>query len=204
MRLKLALMRIAGQIEIPRELLETKEPLLLHVSDTPSQIYGELSRFLRKLRPDITIHTGDLSDCVKLEKNPGLLSEHTREARKILRILEQGTKQRVYVTLGNHDDRDVVEAHLTRGEILEEDRILRFGGRTLRAHHYGEALLESPADFNLYGHNFEVRTRRRKGRHFLNGVEGIHVITLQTFRVYTLSYPWMTNDYRYRRRGVGL
>ena len=52
---------VFGRIYIPDELLGKKN-LILHISDTPSAIYPALRGLLRKLKPQVILHTGDLCD----------------------------------------------------------------------------------------------------------------------------------------------
>lgn len=51
---------------IPAELADTKGPLLLHISDTPQEIYPYIIKFVQMLQPSYIVHTGDLVDNIKL------------------------------------------------------------------------------------------------------------------------------------------
>jgi hypothetical protein len=57
-------------IHRPEDLLnDVKGPVLLHISDTPSEIYPFIFKIIDVLKPKYIIHTGDLADNVKLEIN---------------------------------------------------------------------------------------------------------------------------------------
>lgn len=80
-------------------------PLLLHLSDTPSQIYPELRRVIATLRPAYIVHTGDLVDNLKLELRPSLARRYDHELRQLFAIAEHSGASRVIVVFGNHDSR---------------------------------------------------------------------------------------------------
>ena len=50
-------------------LNDIKGPVLLHISDTPSEIYPYIFKIIDILKPQYIFHTGDLADNVKLEIN---------------------------------------------------------------------------------------------------------------------------------------
>ncbi|HHI00115.1 MAG TPA: metallophosphoesterase, partial [Thermococcus litoralis] len=50
---------------LPKELLESGEAKIMHISDTPDNIYPFILNLIEKSRPDYIIHTGDLVDNIK-------------------------------------------------------------------------------------------------------------------------------------------
>ena len=50
-------------------LNDIKGPILLHISDTPDDIYNYIFRLINILKPQFVIHTGDLADNIKLGNN---------------------------------------------------------------------------------------------------------------------------------------
>ena len=71
---------------IPKELLENlKGPILLHISDTPVDIYKYIFRIVEKLKPQIIVHTGDLVDNIKLEKYKDKIIQYHKGVAKLLK-----------------------------------------------------------------------------------------------------------------------
>lgn len=202
-KLKHGLYSVLGRIYIPEELLG-RDDLILHFSDTPATIYPALRMLIRKMKPKVIIHTGDLCDNVKLEYNENLMEDFRRDAMKIIRIMEFSPAEEIYIALGNHDDLREMQKMCTRSVILDYPRTLQIRGLDMSISHYHEDVLENPRDYNLYGHNLDRRSQKVRTRWFLNGVCGINVIESNTGRVHELRYPWGTDNYRYRRRKSGL
>lgn len=194
---------VFGRIYIPDELLGKKN-LILHISDTPSAIYPAIRGLLRKLKPQVILHTGDLCDHIKLENNENLMGEFLHDVVKIIRIMEFSSAEEIHITMGNHDKYRALQSLVKKSILHEMDAVLDFGENSYHLSHYYEDVEADPKDFNLYGHNLEDKTEKRRTRWYLNGVEGIHVIERDTGKVHILRYPWGTNDYRYRRRKRGL
>lgn len=194
---------VMGRIYIPEELLE-KRNLILHISDTPSAIYPAVRGLLRKLKPRVIFHTGDLCDHIKLENNEHLMGEYRKDVLKIIRVMEFSSAEEIYVTMGNHDKYRELLPLVKKSKLYELDAVVKIGSYDYHLSHYYEDVEADPKDFNLYGHNLEEKTEKRRTRWYLNGVEGIHVIEEDTGKVHVLRYPWGTNDYRYRKRKSGL
>lgn len=202
-RFKQGVYSILGRIYIPEELLGKKH-LILHISDTPSAIYPAIRGLIRKLKPEVIFHTGDLCDHIKLENNENLMGEFKRDVLKIIRIMEFSAAQDIHITLGNHDKYRELLQLVKRSTLHEMDAVIQYGEYSYHLSHYFEDVESDPKDFNLYGHNPVAKTGKVRTRWFLNGVEGIHVIEKDTGKVHVLRYPWGTNDYRYRRSKRGL
>lgn len=194
---------VLGRIYIPEELLG-KKPVALHISDTPSAIYGALRSLIRILKPQVIFHTGDLCDHIKLENNENLMDEYQQDVVKILRIMEFSSAKDIHITMGNHDKYAVLKPLVKRSVLHELSAVVKLGDFSYHLSHYYEDVEVDPKDFNLYGHNLEAETEKVRTKWFLNGVMNIHVIELDSGKVHKLRYPWGTNDYRYRRRRRGL
>lgn len=193
-----------GRIYVPKELRENREKKVLHLSDTPSVIFPRIRRLIELVEPDYIIHTGDLSDELKIENKKKLIAEYLRLMPKIVKIMEESSAERVIIALGNQDDETAVRQVCTRSTVMDCSGILELEGVRFQLAHFPEEVQEHPEAFNLYGHNLELSSHREKGQVFLNGVQNIHVITLESKKVFTLRYPGATNDYRYRRKKFGL
>ena len=202
-KVKQGVYSIFGRIYIPEEILG-KSDLLLHISDTPSQVFPAVRKLIRKLKPKVIIHTGDLSDDIKLEFNENLMKDFAREAKKIIRIMEFSSAVDIYIAMGNHDKFREVEKLKERSVLAETGKIVKIGDYDFHFSHYYEDVITEPKDYNLYGHNPLMKNHKVRNRWFLNGVSSINVIDLSTGKVHELRYPWGTDDYRYRRRKRGL
>lgn len=180
---------------ISQELLnELKGPVLLHVSDTPVDIYRYIFRIIDTLKPKYIVHTGDLADNIKLGLYKDKIDWYYSGVKKLINGLEKNEHTTVFYTLGNHDDYDTVCALSKRGIIVEEGP-LEVDGCNLTVSHYYRAY-PNEADFNLYGHSFKPAHYIRKGTIGLNGLLNINIIDLSTKRVFHLNYPMGTNGSR--------
>ncbi len=180
---------------VPEEMLASSRPRVLHVSDTPGNVYPFLFRLIEKLQPEYLIHTGDFLDEIKLENRPGQLVEYRPRLRKLLQQLEALPVGTIYLIPGNHDDLNAVEQSVTRSKILPEKSWIEIEATSFFvSHHYEAAELE--ADFFLFGHSLTPDHTRRDTTVILNGIPAIHLISLPAKRVFTLPYPSGTDSAR--------
>ncbi|MFH5834712.1 metallophosphoesterase [Proteiniclasticum sp. C24MP] len=202
-KLKTGVYSALGRIYIPEEI-RGKKDLILHISDTPLAIYPAIRRLIRKMKPKVIIHTGDLADHIKLEFNEHLMNEFLNDARKIIRIMEFSSADEVYLVMGNHDKYRKVKEMVTRSSLVEMSAMMKIEGHDFHLSHYYEDVITDPRDYNLYGHNPEKKNHKVRTRWFLNGVSSINVIEGSSGKVHELRYPWGTDSYRYRRVKSGL
>ena len=170
-------------------LSDIKGPILLHISDTPVDIYNYIFRIIDILKPQFIIHTGDMADNVKLGIYKDKISYYHQGAKKLIEGLEQNEYATIYYVLGNHDDYETVRKLTKKGIILSID-----GCRLTVGHYYRE--YSCNADFNLYGHSFEPGHSIKNGTIDLNGLLNINVIDLSNKGVFHLDYPVGTNGSR--------
>jgi hypothetical protein len=173
---------------------------VLHVSDTPSCLYGFLGRAIRTIRPSWIVHTGDLADEIKLELLPCCRPDYAARVRKLLQLLESSGAE-VYLFMGNHDAADLVRSMVRRSRVFEGAGVVRAGELSLTAAHDVRDILENPGPINLFGHDRTLSSGSREGQLFLNGVEALHLISAATGRTLSVPYPWGTDDARLLRRG---
>ncbi len=181
---------------IPEELLEDGVgPILLHISDTPIDIYNDIFKLIDILKPSYIIHTGDMADNIKLEFQQNRMPSYYMAVKSFIEGLEKSDSE-IYYVMGNHDDYDTVNKLIDKGSILEDGQINICGYRIAVGHYYKE--YSGGIDFNLYGHSFEPKHFQKDGSLGLNGVLNINVIDLSNKKVYHLGYPVGTN----RSRGM--
>lgn len=179
---------------ISQELLnELKGPLLLHVSDTPVDIYQYIFRIVDIVKPKYIVHTGDLADNIKLEIHKYKLDWYCMGVKKLVEGLEKSECSEVYYVMGNHDDYDSVYTLSERGLIINEGHLSIDGYNFNLGHYFKDA---NEVDFNLYGHSFEPGHFKKNGTMGLNGLLNINIIDLSNKKVFHLDYPIGTNGSR--------
>lgn len=188
---------------IPEELRQAKGPILLHISDTPEEIYSYIIKLVEILNPSFIVHTGDMVDNIKLELTPQRIQEYKNSLNKLISRLEESSKASIYYVMGNHDEEEIVKAISKKGIVMVEGHIMIEGMRFYLNHYYQDK--PHKAQYYLYGHSFEPHSYKTQGHVGLNGIQDINVIDLATEKIYTLPYPLGTNQYRKMvLRGIGL
>ncbi|WP_457741653.1 metallophosphoesterase [Thermococcus sp.] len=174
----------------------SKETLVMHVSDTPENVYPFLRMLIEEYKPDVIIHTGDLADNIKLERRPELKPLYAGSLRKLARILK-GSGARLYIVPGNEDDEKTLREFFG-DSLVEPGTVMEIGGKKLALGHCWRDVVDKEADFKLYGHNFKVIPRG------LNAILGVNFIFLPSGRVVKIGYPTGTDTARgYKlRRGL--
>ncbi|SCY39836.1 metallophosphoesterase family protein [Alkaliphilus peptidifermentans] len=184
---------------IPEEFLtQVKGPVLMHISDTPADIYPYIFRIVNKINPQYIIHTGDMVDDIKLEFLKGLKDEYFKSVRKLITKLEESDAI-IYYALGNHDDFNIVSKLSQRGNILTKGDI-KIENLSFHINHYHENN-NGKKDYYLFGHSFTPAHYKGAEHIGLNGLLNINLIDLTTKKVYQLNYPIGTN--RLRRMEMG-
>lgn len=196
---------LRGRIEIDDSLIINKSPLLLHISDTPSQFYPELKRIIKVLDPLYIIHTGDLADNLKCEFKPSLLIKYRHEVKKLLKILNESNAEKVYLALGNHDDYDFIYDNKGRLEICNDACELKFDNiDKLVFSHYPDSIKKPHADIYLFGHDIKPESVFSDLYISLNGINSINIINLETLEITCLKYPLGTDDARLNKNKIGI
>lgn len=173
--------------------------MIMHLSDTPSGIYGYIARLLRRTRPSVIVHTGDLADDIKLELYPGESERYRAAARRLLDIV-RAPHRRVYMVLGNHDDRELLPPAPPDCQVYGGAVTLTLLGASFRISHYIQALREQPASYNLFGHTSTPHSHEDESKRvFLNGMEGIRLIDPRDGAIWQFDYPKGTNEARMLR-----
>ncbi|WP_175058883.1 metallophosphoesterase [Thermococcus sp. 2319x1] len=172
---------------LPKELLESKEAKIMHISDTPDNIYSFILNLIEKSRPEYIIHTGDLVDNIKLERKPELKERYRERVKELLDILENSGAD-VYIVPGNEDSEEILKELVRKARIVKPGEIVKVDEVKLAlAHDPSQLNPPKDVDFILYGHNF--RTLRRG----LNGVLNVNFILLGSKKVVRVKYPDGTN-----------
>lgn len=180
--------------------------MILHISDTPSTMFPYLKRAIQRLRPAWIIHTGDLVDDIKLEIRPGMVGLYRQKLRILIKMLSDETCGTILLT-GNHDHLPTLLKMTKNSSVQVWSKPGRFyiGSFCFRAGHTYEDVIKDAGEYNLYGHNLEHLTGIDEyGRFFLNGLEKMHLIHMETGDVIPIKYPPGTNDARCQRKHISL
>lgn len=179
---------------IPKELKNISGPFLVHISDTPQEIYTYLIRLIRRIKPSYVIHTGDIADDLKIEINPEKIPQYSMALWKLIPKIEKSVKGEILYVMGNHDKEEIVEEIKEKGKITH-GKIKIHGKIFYLAHYFPEEDIKE-VDYVLFGHNLDSLTHNDGEKMFLNGIEGINIINIKTGDCYTLPYPLGTNRFR--------
>ncbi|MFZ5945783.1 MAG: metallophosphoesterase [Bacillota bacterium] len=195
---------IWGGVYLPPKLLNNPEKKILHISDTPTIFYGALFRMIKKLKPQYIIHTGDLADNIKLELKPNKKNEYAQAVFSLLNILENSPAEKIFITLGNHDNFSIASQMANRSIIIENTEVISIEDTSFKISHYAENIMDSTCQFNLFGHDIIYNNYKKPGSIFLNGIKNINVITLDKKEIFYLPYPLGTNDSRLGKFKIGI
>ncbi|MDR1510418.1 MAG: metallophosphoesterase [Synergistaceae bacterium] len=172
---------------------------ILHISDTPTTMYGYLARTLRRVSPSVVVHTGDLADDIKLGLYPTESGRYANAARKLINIL-LAPHRRVLIVLGNHDRADLLPSLPAECSVHEGAVDVKLSGANFRISHYAEKIMEKPVQYNLFGHDLSSRSFvDGEGRYFLNGIEMMRLIDPGADEIKMLVYPRCTDGARMMR-----
>ncbi len=170
---------------------------ILHISDTPRQIYRWLSRLIQETNPSYIIHTGDVADDIKLELAPERLKHSYISAISQFKHTIKGYEERTYIIVGNHDNPAILSTILSKAKIIPEPYQLQIENLSFFLSHKPPSAING-YDFILFGH----QPTNNDSENYLNGLIHCHIITLKGL-VFKIHYPKGTNRYRKLRWGDG-
>lgn len=188
---------------IPVHLEEARGRCLVHVSDTPSSFYGDLRKLLDYLQPLCLVHTGDLVDDVKTAIRPGYEKIFRRRLKFLSEAISHVSPGNTAIVIGNHDIEPDVRKAFKGAMIFDGGARMSLCGLDVALAHSLEELPSPPAAFNLFGHDLDTPPGS-EGCHYLNGVNGINVILLESGSVEVVPYPAYVDEARCCRRKTGL
>lgn len=194
---------LAGRLYIPKDLHQSGGKKLLHISDTPNSFYSDLRRLVVALKPEYIVHTGDMVDNIKLQLYPTSIYDHEKWIKKLADILVPSGAE-LFLAMGNHDDYDIVSRYFKGSHIIKGAETIEIEGQSFRMSHFPEGILEEPAQYNLFGHNLELKSGRVDDKLYFNGISYINIIGLESGEITSLCYPSGTDDARLGRRKIGL
>ena len=191
-------------ISISEEVRELKGEVVLHISDTPSTVYGTLALLIKALSPRWIIHTGDLADEVKLGLYPRELPRYRNKLGGLRSALQSHPEADVFIVTGNHDHEETVREFFSRSQIFVHSGRTELCGVGFNLSHERSMLAAPPMAYNLFGHEPGGGESCGGGCQYLNGLSNVHVISPSEGKVFRLNYPGYVKDGRLGRRKRGL
>lgn len=178
-----------------REFMESAQrPVILHISDTFIGCYNMAKRILDIVRPDLTIHTGDMADDFKA----GRLEEHVPGYRAhvpgLIAYMEEKS-DRVWLTPGNNDVADVLNAHGENTTVWPNGARTEAFGVKMELDHYPIPITRD-VDFAIYGHGptddlrYPLPDVPGEETVYLNGNFFWTIIEAKTKRFIRIPYRW--------------
>lgn len=192
-----------GKLYISSELSESAEKRLLHISDTPVCFYSELKLLIARLKPAYIVHTGDLTDNIKLQLYPTSICEHEKWIKYLAAMLE-ASEAEIVLALGNHDDFDIVSKYFKRSRIIRDAETIKIENLSFRVSHMPGGVLENPDQYNLFGHDLTLKSGCTDDKLYFNGISSINIIGVESGECVSMRYPAGTDDARLGRRKIGL
>lgn len=196
-RIKKFLFNLAGEVYIPK-YASLKYKKILHISDTPTVIYGSIIRLIKNINPDILIHTGDVADDIKLQMAPQLINSYRVKVTRFLSSITPYVKEKIIIVPGNHDDFEILKS-INSIELIEEGSILNINGINFGLSHEFNNLPKK-CNFYLYGHDKTITNKKE----YLNGINNINIIYIEDNNIIKLNYPSGTDAYRTRKKKMGI
>ncbi|SDY79660.1 metallophosphoesterase [Tindallia californiensis] len=194
---------LAHQPYVPGALRRSEGPFILHISDTPVQIYEFVFKVIKAIKPAVIIHTGDLADNYKIENRKEQIPHYKRAVKYFMETLKIAAEEaEIIVTLGNHDLENII-GECEKISVDPEQPVVLFNKKFFLHH---EMCIEGKEKgYYCFGHQYEPEHQTINGVVYLNGLLNINVIDVNKWETYHLKYPIGTNEYRkmtHRRTGL--
>ncbi len=196
--------RLTGNIYIPEEAKELNGKTLLHISDTPAMIFSNLHKLIQALKPNYIVHTGDMVDNIKLEIYPTRHYNYKKHMHKLHKILEIESGAEVRIVTGNHDDYTLVQSLFTRSKVYAQQEELNIEGHRFLVSHYSPSQVNNNVEYVLFGHDIKIQSHVEDATTYLNGIDNIYLIEIESGVIVPIEYPTGTNDSRLNKHRIGI
>lgn len=170
--------------------------MILHVSDIPSFVYGEIGQLIQKTNPAYIVITGDLCDNIQLRQHPSKLMKYERNLYELANILNKAHLEALYICPSKEDSMHSIRKFFPKAVLVAPGDTVTIEGKTFTLAHSGQDVLAGPGTFNLFGHDLYLQSHDTDQRHFLNGLEHIHLIDTGSWAITRIQYPLGTNSTR--------
>ena len=143
-------------IDLPDWLSSVKGKTLLHIGDTESYRYPFYKELFRLVKPDIIIHTGDMSDEVKAGRMTEVREEYIYKISTMCRMLRDSGAE-IYIVPGNNDIREEIERLIPGAAVLRNNSIVEIDGVECRVGHEVNSITYDKK-WAFYGHGYTGET----------------------------------------------
>lgn len=208
---------LLGYIHIPKNLrtllMDKENKKILHITDTTRSTFYGIKKLIKDIKPIYIIHTGDLVDDIKLELSPRSEFIYEKYVLEILKIMLDKDVKKIYIALGNHDRKKIINKHINNNLTVEEkakiiiiDDIKKVEIDSIKCtlSHYPNMIKKENSDYNFFGHSLELTSKVKDDKVYLNGLESINIIFLKDKHIIKLEYPYGTDDNRTKKGKMGL
>ncbi len=192
--------RILERIIIPSELKNSDAIKLVHLTDTPGQIYKELKRLIEAVNPNYVIHTGDICDDIKLERSPKKIDLYDKKIARFAKLMDSFQDTKFYFVIGNHDDYTTVRKYFPDAVIFDHPGLIENELGVFYVAHEFKDMKDVQADYYLFGHDMTQNTMASDEKLLLNGLEHIYVLMGNPIQVTAIEYPYSTDSYRQKKK----
>jgi len=172
-------------VSLPDEIVHRKEEILLHIGDIATWGHPYMKRVIKKIRPDILVHTGDLADELKVSRIPEHIPSYKKYAKKLITFMERYAKE-VYIVPGNNDLEDFIYETAQKSKIIPANTCMEIRGIPfLLCHRVLD--IDGEAKFYLYGHGptgdtHDFADNGKDGKYYSNVFFAPAVIFMDTQR----------------------
>ena len=163
------IMNSMWKLKLPKELKENNGEILLHIGDIPSFWFPYAKHLIRKLKPDILVHTGDLVDNLKAGRIEAHIKPYKKHAKKLIYCMEKYAKE-VYIVPGNNDIEEYIKSEAKKSKIIPYNTCLKIREYScLLCHRVLD--IDGEADYYLYGHGPTGDTHQfKEGKKYYSNV----------------------------------
>ncbi|MBE7062634.1 MAG: metallophosphoesterase [Clostridia bacterium] len=145
-----ALASVLHPIRLPNRILNRNGEILLHVGDIPIWDFPRMMRLIKKIRPEILVHTGDMVDNLKVSRKPEEVPAYKKYAKKLIKHIEKYATE-TYIVPGNNDLEDFLAESVTKTRIIPANTCIEIRGLPcLLCHRVLD--IDGEAKFYFYGH----------------------------------------------------
>lgn len=167
---------------------------VLHIGDTASYTYPYYEELIRKVAPDVILHTGDLVDEVKVGSVKARTAEYEMGLMELSKILKNSGASEIYVVPGNNDLPEKIQQYMPFAKVIPPDTQMMLGDVPVTlAHAWYEVSKKSKWYF--YGHSLkqedakpDIENAWQEDCRF-NVLWGPKLITMHPNRVFSFERP---------------
>jgi len=181
-----------GELALPEEIGELTGTKILHIGDTYSADYPYYRKLIEEVKPDIILHTGDMSDEVKVGRIPGTEYEYISKITQLISVMNE-SGARLIIVPGNNDLPDEIKRLSPNAEIYPVNTVITIDGVECRI---GHQVLRMTFDkkWSFYGHGLTGETWAPEnnavgGEIRLNVMHGSTVCSLSDGRFFRIPRP---------------